>query len=67
MPLELFKRLLTAFRRDINFAQPNTFEELFDYCNHSANPIGELILRLFKEDNEETIFFKQNLHGITIN
>jgi len=52
LPIDLFKRLIFAFRSDINFIQPHTFNDLFDYCNCSANPIGELILRLFKEDNK---------------
>ena len=61
LPLELFKRLLKAFRQDINFLQADTFDDLFDYCNNSANPIGELILRLFKEDNEKTIFYSNKI------
>jgi len=52
LPLDLFKRLIIAFRRDIHFIQSHTFDDLFDYCNYSANPIGELILRLFKENNK---------------
>ena len=61
LPIELFKRLLKAFRQDINFQQANTFDDLFDYCNNSANPVGELILRLFKEDNEQTIFYSNKI------
>jgi squalene synthase HpnC len=61
LPIELFKRLLTAFRQDINFTQPNTFDDIFNYCNYSANPVGELILRLFKENNDETIFYSNKI------
>lgn len=61
LSIEPFKRLLKAFRQDINFCQADTFDDLFDYCNNSANPIGELILRLFKEDNEKTIFYSNKI------
>ena len=61
LPLELFKRLLIALKKDINFAQSDTFDDLFDYCNYSANPIGELILRLFKENNDDTIFYSNKI------
>lgn len=48
-------RLLIAFKMDINFKQPKTFEELYNYCHYSANPIGEMLLKLFEEDSEEKI------------
>ena len=61
LPIDLFKKLLIAFERDINFMQANNFDDLLDYCNYSANPIGELILRLFKENNEDTIFYSNKI------
>ncbi len=54
LPVDTISRLLTAFKMDIYFSQPNTFDDLMNYCEYSANPIGELILRLFNEYNEET-------------
>jgi squalene synthase HpnC len=42
-----FDKLLQAFRRDINFTQAETLADLYDYCTYSANPIGELVLRIF--------------------
>lgn len=61
LPIEPFKRLLTAFRMDINFSQPNTIEALFFYCNHSANPVGELVLRIFDEFDSEKIVLSDNI------
>jgi squalene synthase HpnC len=48
-----FIKLLNAFRRDVFFSQAESYEELLDYCNNSADPVGELILRLFEEYDEQ--------------
>jgi len=55
IPIEPFKKLLTAFRSDIIFKQPENIEELFAYCVNSANPVGELLLRIFNEYSEENL------------
>ena len=47
LPIALFRRLLAAFRMDVDFQGFATFEELRDYCTHSADPVGRLVLRLF--------------------
>lgn len=39
-------RLLEAFRRDVLFRAPDTWDDLVAYCTFSANPVGELFLRL---------------------
>lgn len=54
LPQEPLIRLLEAFKMDLNFSQPNSWDDLLNYCHHSANPIGEMILRLFGEWNQET-------------
>lgn len=46
IPTLPFRRLLEAFRRDVNFSQPETFAALLGYCAYSANPVGEIVLRL---------------------
>lgn len=46
LPLAPFQRLLSAFRSDINFVAPRTWEDVLAYCSNSANPVGELFLRL---------------------
>jgi len=53
VPIEPFRRLLTAFRRDVRFAGFATFTELQDYCAHSANPVGHLVLYLFGHRDAE--------------
>lgn len=47
-------RLLKAFKSDINFAPPQTINELMNYCHNSADPIGELLLRLYGLWNKDT-------------
>jgi squalene synthase HpnC len=47
LPLEPFERLIEANRRDQSVTRYATFDDLVGYCELSANPIGELVLRIF--------------------
>lgn len=47
IPTLPFQKLLTAFRMDSDFQRAATYQDLEYYCAHSANPVGELVLRLF--------------------
>lgn len=53
IPIEPFRRLLTAFRMDVRFAGFETFDDLVHYCVHSANPVGHLVLYLFGHADAE--------------
>ena len=53
VPIEPFRRLLTAFRMDVRFAEFATFDQLRHYCAHSANPVGHLVLYLFGHRDAE--------------
>jgi hydroxysqualene synthase len=46
LPIEPFEDLLSAFRQDVTTSRYQTWDEVFDYCRRSANPIGRLVLRL---------------------
>jgi phytoene synthase len=46
LPLDLFDDLLSAFRQDVCTSRYDSWDEVFDYCRRSANPIGRLVLRL---------------------
>lgn len=48
LPLEPFRALIAANRRDQESAGYASWEELADYCALSANPVGELVLRIFR-------------------
>lgn len=50
LDIDLFFNLIDAFEYDSNFREFKDIDELFKYCNNSANPIGRLILALFDED-----------------
>ena len=46
LPVELFESLLSAFRQDVVTTRYDSWDEVFDYCRRSANPVGRLVLRL---------------------
>lgn len=46
LPGEPFHRLLDAFEQDQIVREYQTWNELLDYCRGSANPVGEIVLRL---------------------
>ena len=47
IPIETFRRLLAAFKQDRVKNRYATFDEVLDYCQNSANPVGELFLYIF--------------------
>ncbi|MBL0058515.1 MAG: squalene synthase HpnC [Elusimicrobia bacterium] len=47
LPKAPFENLLTAFEMDVQKARHATFDDLLYYCGRSANPVGEILLRLF--------------------
>jgi phytoene synthase len=53
LPISLFEDLLSAFRQDVEKTRYETWEEVFDYCRRSANPVGRLVLRLFGYNSSE--------------
>ena len=46
LPKQVLTDLLTAFRMDVEKKRYNNVADLLRYCQYSANPIGELVLRL---------------------
>jgi squalene synthase HpnC len=49
LPIQPFRDLLSAFAQDVTKKRYADFGELMDYCRRSANPIGRLLLHLFRE------------------
>jgi squalene synthase HpnC len=47
LPIEPFRKLIEANRRDQLVDRYETYEDLLGYCELSANPVGELVLRIF--------------------
>jgi hydroxysqualene synthase len=46
LDVTLFEDLLSAFRQDTVVTRYATWEDVFDYCRRSANPVGRLVLRI---------------------
>ena len=55
LPREPFLRLIGANRQDQRVKRYETFAELADYCDLSANPVGELALHVFGVATPERI------------
>ena len=53
LSLQYFYDLLTAFTQDVIKNRYKNFDEVLDYCKHSANTVGRLILELFDIRNDE--------------
>lgn len=47
LTVQYFFDLLIAFKQDVIKHRYGNFDELINYCKHSANPVGRLILELF--------------------
>ena len=46
LPISLFDDLLSAFGQDTMTTRYASWDEVFDYCRRSANPVGRLVLRI---------------------
>jgi squalene synthase HpnC len=55
LPIEPFRRLIEANRRDQLVHRYQTFDELLGYCALSANPVGELVLGVFGAATPERV------------
>jgi phytoene synthase len=55
LPVALFADLLDAFAQDVTKKRYASFSEVLDYCRRSANPVGRLLLHLFKRTNESNL------------
>ncbi len=52
LPRAPFADLLDAFSQDVVKTRYASYAELLDYCRRSANPVGRLLLHLFKRTSE---------------
>lgn len=55
LPMSPFYDLLSAFKQDVAVTRYAGFGDLTDYCRRSANPVGRLMLRLYRADDERNI------------
>lgn len=55
LPIQPFRDLLDAFSQDIVKPRYADFDELLDYCRRSADPVGRLMLNLYREVSAENL------------
>jgi len=55
LPVNLLEDLLSAFEQDVSKTRYADQAELLDYCRRSANPVGRLLLHLYKVQDEKSL------------
>ena len=55
LPQQLFHDLLDAFSQDVVKLRYANFAEVLDYSRRSANPVGRLLLALFRKDTPQNL------------
>ncbi len=55
LPVALLADLLSAFEQDVIKTRYAGQAELLDYCRRSANPVGRLLLHLYKVNDAESL------------
>lgn len=55
LPMAPFHDLLSAFKQDVLVQRYRNYDELLDYCARSANPVGLLMLSLYKEASDDNV------------
>lgn len=55
LPVAAFADLLSAFSQDVTKKRYADVSEVFDYCRRSANPVGRLLLHLFRRTGDENM------------
>jgi squalene synthase HpnC len=61
LPFELFYDLLDAFSQDVTKTRYQNYGEVLDYCRRSANPIGRLLLHLYREAYPDNLQLSDNI------
>jgi squalene synthase HpnC len=54
IPDEPFRKLIQANRMDQGRVRFGTYEELATYCEHSAAPVGQMVLYLLRDESAES-------------
>ena len=61
LPVPLLSDLLSAFEQDVVKQRYASAAELLDYCRRSANPVGRLLLHLYRVTGEEALAQSDNI------
>ena len=55
IPEEPFRKLIEANRMDQGPGRFETYADVLHYCDHSANPVGRMVLHVLGEASEENV------------
>jgi len=55
LPIHAFADLLSAFAQDVTKQRYANVTEVLDYCRRSANPVGRLLLHLFRRASDQNL------------
>jgi squalene synthase HpnC len=55
LPLSPFRDLLDAFSQDVTKSRYASFVEVMDYCRRSADPVGRLMLHLYRKVDADNL------------
>jgi len=55
LPVALLRALLDAFTQDLTQTRYANYAELQEYCRRSANPVGRLLLRLYRAESPQQL------------
>jgi squalene synthase HpnC len=61
LPVQPFRDLLSAFRQDVLKTRYAEFGEVMDYCRRSANPVGRLLMALFRDSDPRHLAYSDGL------
>jgi squalene synthase HpnC len=56
-----FADLLSAFEQDVTQQRYANISEVLDYCRRSANPVGRLLLRLFRSASDQNFQWSDSI------
>jgi len=61
LPFAPFYDLLDAFSQDVTKTRYADYEDVLDYCERSANPIGSLLLHLYQQATPQNITYSNHI------
>ena len=61
LPVGEFQKLIRSNYQDLEINRYKTFEDLINYCELSANPVGNLVLRIFGDFNQSNLTLSNNI------
>ncbi|MEX0958993.1 MAG: squalene synthase HpnC [Burkholderiales bacterium] len=61
LPTGLFRDLLSAFSQDVTKSRYADFGEVMNYCRRSANPVGRLLLHLYRKTEPRNLAYSDGI------